>query len=114
MSAVLSSLRPFRNKSRRRGFRRSAVCYGGRTPNDLLITAQYNSGGSLATAIVYQWKLVSGTYQWVDITSSIAVEHRIRGNQHSGWGIGALRRIRRDDLLEEPICRDVDRCDPTN
>src|SRR6266403_2275050 len=46
---------------------------GGRTPNDLLITAQYNSGGSLATAIVYQWKLVSGTYQWVDITSSIAV-----------------------------------------
>src|SRR5258707_9555017 len=46
---------------------------GGRTPNDLLITAQYNSGGSLATAIVYQWKLVSGTYQWVNITSSIAV-----------------------------------------
>src|SRR6266404_5726885 len=46
---------------------------GGRTPNDLLITAQYNSGGSLATAIVYQWKLVSGTYQWVDITSSIVV-----------------------------------------
>ncbi len=46
---------------------------GGRTPSDLLITAQYNSGGSLATAIVYQWKLVSGTYQWVDITSSIAV-----------------------------------------
>ena len=46
---------------------------GGRTPNDLLITAQYNSGGSLATAIVYQWKLVSGSYQWVDITSSIAV-----------------------------------------
>src|SRR5882724_3583435 len=46
---------------------------GGRTPNDLLITAQYNSGGTLASAIVYQWKLVSGTYQWVDITSSIAV-----------------------------------------
>ena len=46
---------------------------GGRTPNDLLITAQYNSGGALASAIVYQWKLVSGTYQWFDITSSIGV-----------------------------------------
>src|SRR5437870_6454568 len=46
---------------------------GGRTPNDLLITAQYNSGGAVASAIVYQWKLVSGTYQWSDITSSIAV-----------------------------------------
>src|SRR6266567_6810630 len=44
---------------------------GGRTPNDLLVTAQYNSGGSLATMIVYQWKLVGATYQWVDITASI-------------------------------------------
>src|SRR5207245_1260232 len=46
---------------------------GGRTPNDLLVTAQYNSGGAVASIIVYQWKLVSGTYQWSDITSSIAV-----------------------------------------
>ena len=44
---------------------------GGRTPNDLLVTAQYNSGGALASIIVYQWKSVAGTYQWVDITASI-------------------------------------------
>ncbi|PYK92046.1 MAG: hypothetical protein DME35_00250, partial [Verrucomicrobia bacterium] len=36
---------------------------GGRTPNDLLVTAQYNSGGAVASIIVYQWKLVSGTYK---------------------------------------------------
>src|SRR5437660_457639 len=45
---------------------------GGRTLNDLLVTAQYNSGGAVASIIVYQWKLVSGTYQWSDITLSIA------------------------------------------
>ena len=39
---------------------------------------------------------------------------RIRGNQHSGWGVGALRRLRRHNLLEEPVCRDVDRCHRTN
>src|SRR4029077_8194338 len=44
---------------------------GGRTPNDLLITANYGSGGSLATMLISQWKLVGGTYDWVDITSSI-------------------------------------------
>src|SRR5438477_6457870 len=45
----------------------------GRTPNDLLVTAHKNRGGTVASIIVYQWKLVSGTYQWSDITSSIAV-----------------------------------------
>jgi len=44
---------------------------GGRIVNDLLVTAQYNSGGALASVIVYQWKAVSGVYQWVDITASI-------------------------------------------
>src|SRR5436305_4265132 len=44
---------------------------GGRIVNDLLVTAQYNSGGALASIIVYQWKSVAGTYQWVDITASI-------------------------------------------
>ncbi|PYK43005.1 MAG: hypothetical protein DME53_13670 [Verrucomicrobia bacterium] len=44
---------------------------GGRIVNDLLVTAQYNSGGALASVIVYQWKSVAGTYQWVDITASI-------------------------------------------
>src|SRR5438876_1121152 len=44
---------------------------GGRIVNDLLVTAQYNSGGVLASIIVYQWKAVSGVYQWVDITASI-------------------------------------------
>ena len=44
---------------------------GGRIVNDLLVTAQYNSGGALASIIVYQWKAVSGVYQWVDITASI-------------------------------------------
>src|SRR5437016_5902929 len=39
--------------------------------NDVLVTAQYNSGGALASIIVYQWKAVSGVYQWVDITASI-------------------------------------------
>src|SRR5437016_1134129 len=51
----------------------SLFATGGRTPNDLLVTAQYNSGGAVASIIVYQWKLVSGTYKWSDITSSIAV-----------------------------------------
>ena len=46
---------------------------GGRTPNDLLVEANYNSGGSLATMTVSQWKLVGGTYSWVDITSSVPV-----------------------------------------
>jgi len=44
---------------------------GGRTPNDILITGSYGTGGSLGTVGVSQWKSVSGTYQWVDITSSI-------------------------------------------
>jgi len=44
---------------------------GGRTPNDVMVTSQYNSGGSKATILVYQWKLVSGQYQWSDITASI-------------------------------------------
>src|SRR5437762_935371 len=44
---------------------------GGRIVNDLLVTAQYNSGGALASIIVYQWRSVAGTYQWVDITASI-------------------------------------------
>src|SRR5262249_27325978 len=57
---------------------------GGRTVNDLLVTAQYNSGGSLATIIVYQWQQctvaspctipsVTTGFGWRDITSSIAV-----------------------------------------
>src|SRR5262249_6533412 len=56
---------------------------GGRTVDDVLITAQYNSGGSLATIVVYQWKgctvaspctIPSATtgFGWRDITSSIA------------------------------------------
>jgi hypothetical protein len=44
---------------------------GGRTPSDLLVTAQYNNGGAVATILIYRWTLVSGTYKWVDITSSI-------------------------------------------
>src|SRR6266536_771464 len=45
---------------------------GGRTVNDLLITANYGSGGSLATMLIAQWKQVSpNTYDWVDITPFI-------------------------------------------
>ena len=47
---------------------------GGRTPNDLLITANYNSGGALATIVVSQWKLVGSTYGWVDITTSVPAD----------------------------------------
>jgi hypothetical protein len=41
---------------------------GGRTPNDLLITANYGQGGSVATIIISQWANVGGTYQWKDVT----------------------------------------------
>jgi len=41
---------------------------GGRTPFDLLITVGYGSAGTLATVVIFQWDLVAGTYQWVDIT----------------------------------------------
>ncbi|MGE5209156.1 MAG: hypothetical protein ACM3KL_07485, partial [Alphaproteobacteria bacterium] len=47
---------------------------GGRTPNDLLVTANYGNGGTVATVIVYRWQQVppvTGTWQWVDITSSV-------------------------------------------
>ena len=49
---------------------------GGRTPNDLLVTANYGNGGSVATVIVYQWQQVppvTGTWQWVDITVNVPV-----------------------------------------
>jgi hypothetical protein len=57
---------------------------GGRTVNDLLVTANYGSGGSLATIIVYQWEpctvgspctipAATTGFGWRDITSSIAV-----------------------------------------
>ena len=50
----------------------SAGPNGGRTAGDILVTANYGSGGSLATILVFQWQLVSGVYQYVDVTSSIA------------------------------------------
>ena len=45
---------------------------GGRTVNDLLITANYGQGGCVATLLVSKWTQVSpGVYQYVDVTSSI-------------------------------------------
>src|SRR6266480_2839968 len=51
----------------------SPAATGGRTPNDILVTAQYGNGGSAGTMIIYQWKIPTGgsTYEWVDITSGI-------------------------------------------
>ena len=45
---------------------------GGRTVNDLLVTAAYGNGGTVATLLVSQWRQVSpGVYQYVDVTNSI-------------------------------------------
>src|SRR6266446_1496054 len=44
---------------------------GGRTVGDLLVTAQYGNGGSLATILIYRWQAVSGGFAYVEYTSSI-------------------------------------------
>jgi hypothetical protein len=45
---------------------------GGRTVNDLLITASYGQGGTVATLLVSQWQQVSpGVYDYVLVTNSI-------------------------------------------
>jgi hypothetical protein len=45
---------------------------GGRTVNDILVTANYGQGGTVATLLVSQWKQVSpGVYQYVDVTNTI-------------------------------------------
>src|SRR5947199_10789655 len=49
----------------------SAGTDGGRTVGDILVTAQFGSGGSLGTLLVYQWQAVSGGFQYVEHTSNI-------------------------------------------
>jgi len=42
---------------------------GGRTVGDLLVTAQYGNGGSLATILIYRWQAVSGGFAYVEHSS---------------------------------------------
>src|SRR5438874_10386991 len=94
---------------------------GGRIVNDLLVTAQYNSGGALASVIVYQWKSVAGTYQRVDITASIgAASAYVATNTVDGvwvpYGAFGGTTYSNDQCVEMPIDAtalihaNVDRC----
>src|SRR5207244_3974512 len=52
----------------------SAGTQGGRTVGDILVTAQYGSGGSLGTILTYRWEEtppLSGVFQYVEHTSNI-------------------------------------------
>jgi hypothetical protein len=49
----------------------SAGPNGGRTVGDLLLTAGYGSGGSVATFLVLQWQASGNGFAYVDITSSL-------------------------------------------
>ena len=56
----------------------SAGTDGGRTVGDILLTAQYGSGGTVATIIVYRWEAVSGGFQLLAQTTVIVnlpIEH---------------------------------------
>jgi hypothetical protein len=44
---------------------------GGRTVGDLLLTAGYGSGGSVATFLVLQWQASGNGFAYVDITSMV-------------------------------------------
>jgi hypothetical protein len=46
----------------------SAGPNGGRTAGDLLITVEYNNGGSVPSVLVYKWQLSGGVYTYVSYT----------------------------------------------
>ena len=49
----------------------SAGPNGGRTVNDLLVTANYGQGGGVATLLISQWQAVGGGFDYVDVTNSV-------------------------------------------
>jgi len=61
----------------------SAGPNGGRTANDMLITAQYGGNGT-PTLNLFKWELVSGSYVWVDHSNDANIQGKAFAASNSG------------------------------
>ncbi|HBS87703.1 MAG TPA: hypothetical protein DEA97_14160, partial [Bacteroidales bacterium] len=64
--------------------------HGGRTINDMVLSMEYSNGGSNATVHFYLWKLVGGTYKYVEQAVPSTVAFALTNTSNASVPFGAF------------------------